>query len=292
MKKEKKKFIVISSNELLEKYNQFMENTHIRKYCTEFCKGKCCGNDDMHKCQEKDCHNRLPCVMYVCRYLSLYIENLLSIDYKEFHDYVMKESLVFRDMLLIDFLYDTRFRFFTEETKIDHPYYYRYNNNIYKNKFIHIDIGIKNLTRDKKTLFEKQNQYINLIFKNVENVKKIIDCGFSNEILDALILMTHDKVKDTYLEYLLKIAKRGSDIAYQIKLADIEDNSNDGIKEGTLKSKYRLAYFILLTGSLFESKYVDHVTKIVLEKINWERNNEVYNTDSESTIRAAILNKD
>jgi len=48
--------------------------------------------------------------------------------------------------------------------------------------------------------------------------------GYSEEILEALDLVTHDKKTHTYAEYIDRICKSGNRIAIYVKLADQKDN--------------------------------------------------------------------
>lgn len=77
------------------------------------------------------------------------------------------------------------------------------------------------------------------------------DEGFSEDILQALAFIT--KLKDeTYLSYILEIKHYigvGSQIAKQVKIADLKDNLNGA--KGTLKDKYELSLYIL-TGEITE----------------------------------------
>lgn len=57
----------------------------------------------------------------------------------------------------------------------------------------------------------------------------------------SLLVITKKKGED-YLEYILRVAV--DDLARNVKLADLEDNMSD-LKEGTLKDKYKLAYYML-----------------------------------------------
>jgi (p)ppGpp synthase/HD superfamily hydrolase len=53
--------------------------------------------------------------------------------------------------------------------------------------------------------------------------QELRDEGFSDEVLDALQLVTHDS-EDTYEQYIAKI--QTNPIARAVKLADLRDNSN------------------------------------------------------------------
>jgi (p)ppGpp synthase/HD superfamily hydrolase len=51
--------------------------------------------------------------------------------------------------------------------------------------------------------------------------EQLADAGFSEEILDAVALLTHDP-KDSYEEYVARI--KTNPVARAVKLADLEDN--------------------------------------------------------------------
>lgn len=59
----------INYTKTLELIEKLMTNSHIRKYCTETCKGLCCGT--CFKKNEQACYlqegRRLPCSIYLCR---------------------------------------------------------------------------------------------------------------------------------------------------------------------------------------------------------------------------------
>lgn len=56
------------------------------------------------------------------------------------------------------------------------------------------------------------------------------------EVMDALYLLTRDK-KDTYGEYIEKIAKSKNLIAIKVKLADLEHNSSEDRMKNLSKEK-------------------------------------------------------
>jgi len=49
--------------------------------------------------------------------------------------------------------------------------------------------------------------------------------------------------EENYYDFIMRIGK--DSLAARVKIADIEDNLNDNLKEGTLKDKYMLARYIL-----------------------------------------------
>ena len=80
----------------------------------------------------------------------------------------------------------------------------------------------------------------------VEDVRKM---GFSEDVCEALSLMTHDE-NVPYMEYVKKLKK--NPIAKAVKLADLKHNSDltrlDAVDEKTLKrvGKYKCAMKILI----------------------------------------------
>lgn len=58
----------ISYKETLELVEKFMIDSHIRKYCSEICKGKCCENcynKNPQSCRHHE-GRRLPCSVFLC----------------------------------------------------------------------------------------------------------------------------------------------------------------------------------------------------------------------------------
>ena len=55
-------------NESLNLINKFMEDSKIRRYCTEICKGYCCGNCKSISCMKKG-NRPIGCAMFICREL-------------------------------------------------------------------------------------------------------------------------------------------------------------------------------------------------------------------------------
>lgn len=77
-----------------------------------------------------------------------------------------------------------------------------------------------------------------------DDLKKV---GFDNEIIDALMLLTHDDVIP-YMTYVAAIKK--NPIARAVKLADLQHNSDlsrlDSVDEKALKRKEKYSEAILL----------------------------------------------
>ena len=63
-------------------------------------------------------------------------------------------------------------------------------------------------------------------------MKDIIRFGFSKEIQDALALLTHDKEKMSYGDYILNIIHSDNTIAINVKLADLRHNIERGKSGG------------------------------------------------------------
>jgi len=73
--------------ETLQLVEDFMINSGIRNYCTNICKGECCGNCYSHN--KEACHKnegrRLACSIFICG-----IGNKLFEDYLKSHEIIMK----------------------------------------------------------------------------------------------------------------------------------------------------------------------------------------------------------
>lgn len=52
----------------------------------------------------------------------------------------------------------------------------------------------------------------------------LLDMGFPDEVVDRVVLMTHDEERDGYFEYIANVAK--DPIAKSVKLADIAHNTD------------------------------------------------------------------
>lgn len=84
--------------------------------------------------------------------------------------------------------------------------------------------------------------------------------GFKKKVMEALLILTRKKT-DSYFEYILNI--RNNKMAKTVKLADLEDNMKDNLKEGSLLDKYRLAYFLLCNSEDLSDETIDHYKKIL-----------------------------
>lgn len=73
----------------------------------------------------------------------------------------------------------------------------------------------------------------------------LINCQFSDEIIDALMLLTHDPAQP-YQDYIAAI--KSNDLAREVKLRDLEHNSKitrlKGLKSKDFErlAKYQIAY--------------------------------------------------
>lgn len=82
------------------------------------------------------------------------------------------------------------------------------------------------------------------------SIHALEDEGFSKDIIDALVLLTHDEDVG-YLDYIRKIKKSSNPYAKIVKIADLNHNSElsryDHIDEAILKrfEKYKKAISIL-----------------------------------------------
>jgi guanosine-3',5'-bis(diphosphate) 3'-pyrophosphohydrolase len=80
-------------------------------------------------------------------------------------------------------------------------------------------------------------------------IEDLFKQGFSQRVISALMLLTHDKEKDTYDEYIKKIATNID--ATEIKKSDLQDNSNIMRLKGLTKKdfdrmeKYHRSYVYL-----------------------------------------------
>ena len=53
--------------------------------------------------------------------------------------------------------------------------------------------------------------------------KDLLDIGFDDDIVEAVVLLTRDK-NMTYYDYIRKIKYSNNTLAYWVKMADLEDN--------------------------------------------------------------------
>jgi (p)ppGpp synthase/HD superfamily hydrolase len=69
--------------------------------------------------------------------------------------------------------------------------------------------------------------------------------GISKTVTDILYFLTQ-KSGETYFDYILRLMHCTE--AVQIKLVDLLDNMQDWPKEGSMKDKWRLTYYLLSNG--------------------------------------------
>jgi len=71
----------------------------------------------------------------------------------------------------------------------------------------------------------------------------LVNKGISVRLVNSIKNLTK-KEGENYYVFIMRIAT--DKIATKVKIADIEDNLSDNLKEGSLKDKYRLARHILI----------------------------------------------
>lgn len=122
-----------------------------------------------------------------------------------------------------------------------------------------IAVGVWTLQKDKlEKLFISEGIFLrvvsnaSLLHDTVEDtdatlediIEKVYDghYPFSKSVIDAVDALTKRK-GENYLEAIIRV--KGNIIAKIVKMADLTHNMSD-LNEGSLKDKYRLAYYILL----------------------------------------------
>ena len=73
-------------------------------------------------------------------------------------------------------------------------------------------------------------------------IPQLREQGIPEYVLGIVDTLTK-REDDNYFEFIMRI--RNSIDATDVKIADIEDNLSDGLNEGSMKDKYRLALWIL-----------------------------------------------
>jgi hypothetical protein len=63
--------------------------------------------------------------------------------------------------------------------------------------------------------------------------------GFEEDVVLAVVALSRE-TDETFYDYIQRVSAFA--VAKVVKLVDLEDNAMDGIKEGSLKDKYRFAY--------------------------------------------------
>lgn len=110
-----------------------------------------------------------------------------------------------------------------------------------------------------KTKYEKITGFLHDVIEDTDwTMKDIIRFGFSKEVQDALALLTHDKEKMSYDDYILNIIHSGNTIAINVKLADLRHNIERGkagghksLVEKHEKARTRLLVLILALQVIF-----------------------------------------
>ena len=77
--------------------------------------------------------------------------------------------------------------------------------------------------------------------------KQLLKRGINVNLIQSIETLTRLD-GENYFMFIMRI--RYDEIATKVKIADLEDNIADGLKEGSLKDKYRLARYILLNTDL------------------------------------------
>ena len=99
----------------------------------------------------------------------------------------------------------------------------------------------------------REEKIAGILHDVVEDTNYTIDdlmkIGVDENILTALSLLTHDKAKMTYDEYVKRIAASGNQIAIHVKLNDLRHNLSRGKAHGhvELVKKHTDAYNYLLS---------------------------------------------
>jgi len=69
----------------------------------------------------------------------------------------------------------------------------------------------------------------------------LLDAGVDEVVVEAVLVLSRRK-DENYLDYMLRVHENG--LARSVKAADLLDNITD-LKEGSMKDKYRLSYWML-----------------------------------------------
>ena len=75
------------------------------------------------------------------------------------------------------------------------------------------------------------------------DARKLNVLGYPVEIINVLNLLTRDKKRQSYLNYILEI-KDWSKLATEVKIEDLKHNLSD-LKNGSMRDKYLMALYIL-----------------------------------------------
>lgn len=80
--------------------------------------------------------------------------------------------------------------------------------------------------------------------------ENLLEMGFTKEVVDAVVLVSRLDKSITYIDWIRKIKESGNEIAIQVKIADLQHNSDPSrIFPGTEKllKRYKHALEILMT---------------------------------------------
>ncbi len=87
-----------------------------------------------------------------------------------------------------------------------------------------------------------EEKVVALLHDTVEDselgLEDIAAAGFSQDIMDAIRLLTHDPDECSYEEYVERLAKSGNKTAINVKIADLTHNSDISRMGGKKTRKY------------------------------------------------------
>ncbi len=90
--------------------------------------------------------------------------------------------------------------------------------------------------------------------------EELIKKGVNKKIVDAVKILTHDKSKFTYDEYIYNIMVSNNDLAYIVKVADLIHNMTDGEKNEQRYNRHRRALsslFFYADSKIHENKRIN-----------------------------------
>lgn len=136
-----------------------------------------------------------------------------------------------------------------------HKNQYRYKHNIPLDKYIvHPRRIVKSLgekyANDPNCIIYQIVAWLHDVLEDTEWTREdLISAGIGEEIVVMVEALSRQE-GETYYNFIMCMDH--SHMARKIKIADIEDNMNDDLQEGSLKDKYRLSLYIL---NEFEKKW-------------------------------------
>jgi (p)ppGpp synthase/HD superfamily hydrolase len=77
-------------------------------------------------------------------------------------------------------------------------------------------------------------------------VMALLEHDIPDEVIQIVKIVTRNKEKENYYEFIMRIIESRNKSAMRIKMADLQDNMSD-LEEGCLKDKYRLANELIQT---------------------------------------------